>query len=208
MRAYEFIPEIATIGSRLEPIEKYQHHFVDVPKTPAFDELMFGEKIDDDSVYLGLFKAGQLVSILYLMIRDEPYYQVTYSQTEPEFQGLGCFRYLLEYAVLKYDNILSDDHQTPEAGSAWRALSAFPGSRVHYFIYDTQFGSKSRITRHNYDEIWNGDPNPLLLASKINYPTKLQEHIIRDNEIKKKIGRDYNSLFYGESAINDSFINP
>lgn len=209
MRAEEFIKEIIIIHGRLEPMEKYVNYFNNLERFPAFENFTLSENKIEDSHYFGLFnKDDVLISILHIADRDLPYYQVTYSQTSPEYQGLGCFRYLLDYAVNLYGNILSDTHQTIDAASAWKALSRYPSGKVHYYVYDMYDGSTKKITYSNYDEIWHNNENPVLLATKTINPPKLQEHIDRDNTIKKKYGRDHDSLFYGIKSSSHDYINP
>lgn len=208
MRAHEFVSEIITIHSRTEPIEKYQHHFLSEPKVTAFGGYLFSDHIGDEEHYFGLFDGDQLISILYVVLRELPYYQITYSQTESKYQKQGCFRYLLDQAVMKYDNILSDSHQTKESEMAWKSLTQYPSGKVHYYVYDIDSHEATPITYYNYQDIWNMKENPLILASKVIYSKKVQEHIDRDNMLKKKHTRDHDSLFYGINSSSETYTNP
>ena len=89
------ISEITTIQSRDEDIRKYTYLFDGVQGSPAFGNLVFKQVEGDwDDHYFGLFNDTDLISIL-RVDKQNKHYQVTYTQTEPEFRGQGCIRYLL-----------------------------------------------------------------------------------------------------------------
>jgi hypothetical protein len=89
------ISEIILTPERSDDITKFLHVFTDATKSMAFNRLQFGQIIQSDEHHLGLFDQDKLVSYLRLDVRTQGYWQITYSQTEPPFQGQGCFRYLL-----------------------------------------------------------------------------------------------------------------
>lgn len=196
------------MGSRMEPIEKYNQFFINSKKVPAFDSLTFSQNKINEDHYFGLFNDDNLISVLHIELRELPYYQITYSQTERNFQRQGCFRYLLDYAVSMYSNIVSDSRQTKEAASAWVSLSLYPSGKTNYYIYDTDNGRTEKITYKNHESIWNSNDNPVILASKVKHPDNIQEKLDRSNELKKRHKRDHDSLFYGKYAIWDDYENP
>jgi len=203
------IDEIVGLVSRFEPIEKYEGLLKNAKRTPAFENFEFAEVINSDEHYLGLFKYEELISILHIEIRDfSHHYQITYTQTEPKYQRLGCFRYLLNTALDKHDEILSDDHQTTEAETAWKSLIRFPSGKIQIFVFNPKTNTKTPVKEVSYDKIWNGEEIPILMAKKVTHTQDVMEHIVRDNEIKKKSGRDYDSLWYGVNSSGVDYNNP
>jgi len=206
------INEIIELLSREEPMEKYQHIFDNATPTPAFSNLNFVEVLDNTNEihYLGLLDPEKiLVSFLELEIRDHQKYQITYSQTEPKYRRQGCFRYLLNKAVTSHGEILSDTHQTPEAISTWKSLIKFP-SYLKIGVLNTDTGIITSTWHVSEEEIWHQKVNPVLIASdsRTEYSQKLQEMTERNNEWKKKRGRDHDSLWYGPETSNDNYENP
>ncbi len=203
------INEIVLFPSREEPIENYQYLFDNAKREPAFNNLEFSQVFDLDEHYLGLFNSNKLISYLWISFREENKWQVSYSQTDLKFRRQGCFRYLLLQAVNMHNEILSDDHQTIESQNAWKALIKYPGGKFHIFLYNTKL---NKILEKTYglsdDKIWNQNEDTLLLVQKIQHSEKFLEHLNRDNEHKKKFGRDYNHIWFGTNSSNNEYDNP
>jgi ribosomal protein S18 acetylase RimI-like enzyme len=196
--------EVVLYPSRDVDLSNYQHNFDLTSATFAFNGLRFVENKTDQSHDLGLFDKDTLVAYLRLDIRDHGLWQITLAQTDPKFQGQGCFRYLLLKAVEDHNNILSDDHQTQQAADAWKSLIRYPSNRIKILLYD--FESKKTIPISDVldSEIWNQKENLVLMITKQKY---IKESI-RDTEIKKRYGRDYDSIWFGPNSSNDDYINP
>jgi hypothetical protein len=136
--------------------------------------------------------------------RNLPFVQVTYAQTENEYQGQGCFRYLLLQALTKYQNILSDHHQTKEAELAWKSLIKFPSGKMEIFVYD-ELNDKLLPTKNIPEsKIWNEKEIPILLISLVKYPQLIQERLDADDIMKKQHNRNYNNIWFGHST----YFNP
>ncbi len=202
------LEEITIYPSREDPIENYQHLFDNAKRESAFDNLEFSEVFSTDDHYLGLFHNNELVSLLLVSFRQLNKWQITYSQTILKFRGQGCFRYLLHKALDIHKEILSDDHQTPEAELAWKALIKYTDERMIIVVFDEvskQEYSKNKIP---FDKIWNENENFLLLAKKRIFTQKMLENRAKDNELKKKVNRDYDSIWYGQKSSNKDYVNP
>ena len=108
-----------------------------------------------------------------------------------------------DLSVATHGEILSDTHQTPEAVNAWKKLIKFPGAKMTICLFDTESGVMLDTHKLVFDQIWNQDISPVLAACKKQRSKKLQEYSDIDNEIKKKYGRDHDSLWFGPQAGRD-----
>jgi hypothetical protein len=178
-------------------MQSVEYHFNDIPQLPAFGNYTFAEAFDDDTHHLGLFNNGGLISYVRMDFREEPYYQLTSTQTEAAFRNQGCFRYLLMKGLEQHSKILSDDNQSPEARIAWEALLNYPG-KMTISLYDKYTKKSQKLI--NVADAYDND-RYLLLASKMLIPQHIQEQNARNDLKKKSINRDYNSLFYGPSTV-------
>jgi GNAT superfamily N-acetyltransferase len=199
------IREIILMPSRVDYIEKYVHIFTNAHRVPAFNNLTFAEVKDTDVHFLGLFNDAQLISFLHLEIRTYPYFQVTYSQTEPEFQRQGCFRFLLEKAVDTHSHVLSDNRQTTEATAAWKSLIQYPGGRMHFYLFNGTTIDKLPL---EYKTIWNNEELPLVIASKIQYTVEQLQRSKHDDERRMKYNRHRNYIWFGPNSSTPEYTNP
>jgi hypothetical protein len=170
----------------------------------AFSGLMYKHNFDSTSHYFGLF-SDKLVSTLVINIGVS--YSITYIHTDDEYQGIGCFRFLLNKALDIFDNIISDHHQTKEASDAWKGLIKYPGGKFNVYVY-TEDGSLSDTRDVPESEIWNGNTFPILLISKISHSFKQQQFLDKLDESSKRVGRDYMTLFHGPNSSGTDYINP
>ena len=91
------VNEIITYPSRagnITFIAGYQNIFDKDIKSKAFNNLMFAEHESNDSYFSGLFNNDTLVAVLNVVFREHNMWQITYTETVPEYQGQGAFRYL------------------------------------------------------------------------------------------------------------------
>ena len=88
------IDEIVVYPDRNTNIEKYHQYFQTSNPVKAFDGLSLVCNTGADYDYLGLITQDILVSILHLNLRNDMW-QITYAQSEPDYQNQGCFRYLI-----------------------------------------------------------------------------------------------------------------
>ncbi len=201
------IQEIVLYPSRIENIDKYQYALLKSQKSKAFGSLELSENITPDEHILGLFDKEKLASVLHLNIRDLGLWQITYTQTEKEFQGQGCFRYLLSTAVNNHNMVLSDDHQTTESKNAWKSLIKYPGPNLEIWVYDTFNHQKYTVDDYTDTDIWNNKTNPVLAAT-------LKSNISNRNPIMDRLKGNMNidrtdeGIWYGPNSSNKDYNNP
>jgi hypothetical protein len=204
------IDEIIMTPDRDHSLEKYTGYFADTARQSAFSVLTFSESKFSDQHHLGLFHDKNLISYLQLEIRTNDLWQIVYSQTDLQFRGQGCFRYLLEKSVLDHGAVLSDSHQTGLASAAWKSLIQYPGGLMLIFVYNTV--TKHAQSAHDVDpgDIWNQRENPVLLAKKISYTVKEQANMQHRDQrhIQKQTGRDHVSIWFGPGTSNHNYYNP
>lgn len=205
------IREIVTYPDRIENIQKYNQYFTNSQKIPAFGNLLTGRVTTaTDEEILALFDRDQIVSILHLNTRDHGMWQITYSQTEPEFQGQGCFRYLLNSAVAVHNTILSDDHQTSLSKKSWQSLIKYPGPNLEIFVYDTRTKKKISSTRVQDKDIWNNKSNPVLMITESNSGLNNTDRDRVMSRLKEttRIDRTEIGLWYGIGTSTTEYYNP
>lgn len=201
------INEIAQTEQRPEFIEEYANLFADCPQMPAFNsihgQLTYAEvpeTMNHDAAF-GLFHEQKLVAIILLSGERHGKMQISKSITTPSFMRMGCFRFLLNKAVTKYREVLSDDRQTPMARAAWETLIKSTGSTLIIRSYDPETNSYSSIAPH---QVWDHDE---VLLSATRRDTKIDESSNPNNVFHRnhKTGRDYDSIYYGfPSADRDN----
>jgi len=202
------INEIVVYPNRMENIEKYTQYFKNANTLPAFLNLKMARNMTSDEDFIGLFDKTQLVAILHLNIRESGMWQITYTQTETNFQGQGCFRYLLTTAVNTHKSILSDTHQTNDSKLAWKSLIQYPGPNLEIFVYGVN--TKNKIPSFDIPEnkIWNNNENPVLLI------TSNSSNITDRNDVMKKlkettgIDRTTDGIWYGPNSSTKNYLNP
>lgn len=199
------IKEIVLYPSRIENIDKYQNILLKSQKSKSFESLELAEIIGSDEHILGLFDEEKLVSVLHLNIRNHGLWQITYAQTKSEFQGQGCFRYLLTMAANKHNMILSDDHQTNESKTAWKSLIKYPGPRLDIWVYDNN--QKCNVSDYTDNDIWNDKPDPILAATS---KSNSDDRSSTMNKLKENmnIDRTENGIWYGPKSSNKDYTNP
>ena len=202
------IDEVVVYPDRNTNIEKYNQYFQNSNTVKAFDGLFLVRNIEADHDYLGLITQDKLVSILHLNFRNDMW-QITYAQSEPDFQNQGCFRYLITAAVSTHDSILSDDHQTDKSKKAWQSLIKYPGPGIEIFVFDTS--TKAKLPSQNVpeDKIWNNQTNPVLLISKSNNAETTDRNNVM-TALKETIGidRTIKGIWYGKNSSTSNYINP
>jgi hypothetical protein len=203
------LKEIIVYPDRNGDLEKYQNFFLNSHKRPAFHSLEYSRVNDTDDDKLGLFNKETLVSILHLNIRDEIFWQITYTETDEKFQGQGCFRYLINQAVKAHGEILSDTHQTPKSKIAWQSLIKHPGPELNIYVYDVERKIKQPAYEILDNQIWNNKSNPVLMVTKTSY----NQNNVRESVMKKLmdqvgIDRTDNGIWYGPGTSNHDYFNP
>lgn len=193
------INEIVQTEQRPEFIEEYANLFDGCPQMSAFNsihgQLTYSEvpeTMNHDAAF-GLFNDQKLVAIILLSDERHGKMQISKSITAPSFMRMGCFRFLLNKAVARYREVLSDDRQTPMARSAWETLIKSTGSTLIIRAYDPETNSYSSNAPH---QVWDND-DILLSATRRN--TKIDESNNPNNVFHRnhRTGRDYNSIYYG-----------
>jgi hypothetical protein len=203
------ITEIVSLVSRSDPMEKYQWIFDDLKKISAFGNLKFAELIELEDHYLGLFNNDNLIAFLHLEIRTPGNrFQISYTETDINYQGQGCFRYLINTSVNRHSEILSDTHQTDESKNAWKSLIKHPSEKISIYVLNMETKNIILASLVPENEIWNEQDSTVLLIRKNIFSPELLENWDRNNTRKKKNGRDYDSLFYGSLSSSKDYINP
>lgn len=202
------IDEIVLYPDRTENIEKYIQYFKDSKSSPAFNDLILYRNIQSDEDFIGLFDETRLISVLHLNIRDHGLWQITYAQTEPDFYGHGCFRYLVTAAVATHGTVLSDDHQTNSAKQAWKSLIQYPGPNLDIFVYDTDTKNKVSSADAPEQEIWNNHDNPVLLITHKSSVTVNRNPVMTKLKETTGIDRTSDGIWYGPNSSTDTYINP
>ena len=187
-----------------ENIKKYDQFFTDAPRLPAFEGLTLAHTVEPENDYIGLFE-NDLISILHLSTREHGW-QITYSQTEPEFQRRGCFRYLLTTAVDTHGSILSDEYQSNKAKEAWKSLIKYPGPNLEIFVYDGSNKILSLGMPEN--EIWNGRVSPVLLIQKTTAASPSRDKIMTRLRETTGIDRTEKGIWYGIASSTTEYDNP
>lgn len=203
------ISEIILYPNREENIEKYTHYFINSNHVSAFSGLTFSQVLSSDEHYLGLFNQTKLAAILHLNVRDSNFWQITYTQTEQDFKGQGCFRYLITAAVNSHGSVLSDDHQTPQSKQAWKSLIQYPGPNLNIFVYDTDTQNKIPSTDFSENEIWNNKSNPVLLITN-SAPESATNRESVMSKLKESTGIDRTNaaIWYGVASSTVDYTNP
>lgn len=201
------IAEIVIYPDRTESMEKYNQYFKDATTSSAFGDLILYKSTNSDEDFIGLFEKTQLVAVLHLNIREHGMWQITYTQTALDWQGQGCFRYLLTSAVATHGIVLSDDHQTQASKEAWKSLIKYPGPNLEIFVYDVD--TKNKIPSFDVpdNEIWNNKSNPILLITNRSSISDRSRVMTRLKE-KTGIDRTTDGIWYGPNSSTDTYINP
>ncbi|VVC06128.1 Uncharacterised protein [uncultured archaeon] len=204
------IQEVIESPNREESLENCM--FTPIHTKPAwFDNLWFGDELSKDEHKLGLFDANyKLIAFLLLNIREHGFWQITLSLTGQNYRNHGCFRYLLIQAVVKHDIILGDEVQTSLARKAWESLIRFSGGQFSIFVYNVETKEKILAKKLSSDEIWNDDPNTILMIEK---GTALNESIIFDQNREKLFKRVCSTrtemhLWFGKNSSTEEYNNP
>lgn len=202
------IDEIVVYPNRIENIEKYNQYFKNASGAPAFGDLTAYRHTGSDEDYFGLFNGTRLISILHLNVREHGQWQISYAQTEPEYQGQGCFRYLLNLAITAHGSVLSDSHQTTASKDAWQSLIKYPGPSLDIFVYDTE--TKNQIPARDVPEnqIWNNKDTPVLLATLQPVDVKDRDRVMTRLKESNGIDRTISGIWYGPHSSTDDYKNP
>lgn len=196
--------EIYVGGSRDEFIEKYASLFNHTIKKFAFktpeESFDYAYVTNDDNHYVGLFVDDSLISLLIVDDYRNGKMQVQLTSTERMYRGIGCFRYLLNLAIKKFGEILSDDTQTTEASMAWKALIARPEGLLKFSVYDPNTNEYSPLDKFE-------DASGIKVISVTRNSSRLDEmdHPRNIWAKAKNIDRDYMSLTYGTRS---TYFNP
>ena len=204
MRAHEFLNEIGLYAYNPDaPFENYNQYFSNSLKEPAFGNLSYAKgRGEFDVEYYALFNGDSIISIIELQSKDIPnfpYMQVTRTQTEPDFQRQGCMRYLLNKALDDHGTVASDNNQSELAKAAWESMIKYPnGMNIKFWKDGDLIPAKSASS----DEIWDGDMDTALVASKF---TRSNESIIAEQKFQAKLKmmghtRQIDMLYYGPSS--------
>lgn len=202
------INEIILLPSRDESMDKFTFpNIKPVPVKDAFDHFEFAEVLKGDDHKLMLYDNGVVISGLHLEIRGG-YWQITYSQTVPEYRNQGCFRYLLIRAVNAHKTILSDSRQTTEAADSWKSLIKHSGGQFNIFV----FNGENRIpaTTVPENDIWNGKDIPVLMITNTLTGTNVVVSPERERHMESKgnFSRMEKYLWFGESSSTENYLNP
>jgi hypothetical protein len=201
------IGEIVTYPSRDGDVWKFQQYFDNLQTIPAFSNLEYAMVSDKhDTEYYGLLDdTKQLVSILVLDKRDLPYWQISYTETVPNFRKQGCFRYLLMKSLDIHSTVLSDEHQTIEAKNAWKSLIQYPSDRIQFKMYNTRTGD---IVSVEQEYVWNDSSEYVMMATNEHMNESIiQRSLIRD-EYTTKTNRNFDGIWFGPQSSNDDYDNP
>jgi hypothetical protein len=202
------IDEIVLYPDRTENIEKFAQHFKDADASPAFNGLSLSRNIDPDQDVIGLFDDTQLVAVLHLNVRTHGMWQITYAQTDPNFQGQGCFRYLLTTAVTTHGEVLSDEHQTASSRLAWSSLIKYPGPNLEIFVYDLDTGHKTPAVGVPESDIWNNKGHRVLLIKHQSTDAAERNNIMTALKESTGIDRTFDGIWYGPNSSTDTYTNP
>lgn len=201
--------EIVLYPDRVENIKKYNNIFNNSKTMPAFGELLLSQVLSTSEDYFGLFnQQRQLVSILHLNVRDHGLWQITYTQTESDYQGQGCFRYLLTKAVATHGTILSDENQTNSSKKAWQGLIKYPGPNLSIFTYNTTTHEKNSAVDYSEDDIWNNKTIPVLMITSQNNIESDRDSIMKQLKENTGIDRTEYGIWYGPNTSNGKYLNP
>lgn len=206
MRATEFT-EVYSYSHSGENIFKYYLFFKNaVQYNTPFMDLNFANVQENDSDYFGLLHQNKLVSILQIDLRDNSdYHQITYTETEKDFQRQGCFRYLLSKAVEKYTTIISDDRQTKNAENAWKSLIQYPSERLQFKMYNQRGKSIEDI---DISKIWNHTDEYVILVTNKNFTTEMLERSNIRDKYAKFSNTHFDGIWFGKNTSNDDYENP
>ena len=205
------LDEIVITPSRAGDLYKYQQYH-SLNKTPAFDDLSFAEAFpdSDEHVLVLINSDNDVVSVLDLTIRDnsDPVWQIKYTETDSGYQNRGCFRYLLIRAVNQHKEVMSDDHQTPEAVRAWKGLIQYPGGQMEIWVVD----GDTRTPTYGVptEQIWNDKETPILLVTNRLVGSSVVVNESRERSMKKS-GLDFRmeiNMWFGIASQSDGFCNP
>lgn len=205
------LDEIVVGVSRSGDLHKYAF-LGELDSEPAFDDLMFVETfLSSEEHVLGLVNSDhELIAVIHLSIRDSGgRWQIQYTETAPEYQNRGCFRYLLIKAVNQHKEILSDDTQTPEAMQAWKSLIKYSGGHMKIWVVHKD-GTLSPTTNVDPSEIWHEDEYPSLMITNVMDGPGVIRNESRERSMKKS-GLDFRmeiNMWFGLASQADGFYNP
>ena len=206
------VNEIITYPSRagsITFIAGYQNIFDKDIKSKAFNNLMFAEHESNDSYFSGLFNNDTLVAVLNVVFREHNMWQITYTETVPEYQGQGAFRYLLIRAVNRYKKILCDEHQTNEAKQAWKSLIKYSGGQFNILVYDPLTNNTEPVEHFSDDKIWNQKSSPLLMITN----TLSEDQVIVNSNREQYMenvntSRTEMNIWFGPTSSTEDYFNP
>jgi len=202
------LSEIVLIPSRDQNIQEFEKEFDFLNSSKGFGSLKFVETKYNTEHHLGLVSGDNLISYLRLDIRIDNMWQISYAQTELDYRGQGCFRFLILKAVNDHKKILSDTNQTEESKSAWKSLIKLPGGTIKIFLYDINTKELSPTLGTAENHIWGDSANPLLMITESQLTSQVKEVLDRDEEFKEKIQRDHDTIWFGPESSNKKYINP
>lgn len=207
MRAEEFIQEIVSTPPSGSKIEAYQYIFNNIKTIDAFNNLTYAKVNYNDSEYYGLLNNKNiLVSILIMDLRDNSkYYQVTYTESLPEYRRQGCFRYLLLKSIEQHSTILSDERQTKDAEESWKSLIQYPSERIQFYMYNI---SKDSIEPVDITKIWNNTDDYTVMATNKHVTTEMLERSKIRDKYTVKVSRHFDGLWFGPHTSTTEYINP
>lgn len=200
--------EIVEYPNRTEDIKKYHHYFQGSIPLPAFNGLTLMRNTSSDEDVIGLFNKTDLVSVLMLNVREHGLWQITYAQTQPNFRGQGCFRYLLIAAVKTHKQVLSDERQTPLSKQAWISLIQHPGSNLNIYVYDIKTKKQLPAKDVPVNDIWNDKDDPVLMVTFSSSNQTDRNSIMAKLKESTGIDRTDEGIWYGPNSSTDSYFNP
>ena len=205
-KQYMQVNEIVSYPSRDGNIGKFKHYFTNVKLSPAFSDLTFGLANNHGTEIYGLFNEDtELVSVIELDERDTPYWQISYTETLPNYRRQGCFRYLLLKAVENHTTILSDEHQTNEAENAWKSLIQYPSERLRFKMYHTKTGDIEDIDQ---SMVWNDSSIYVMMVTNSHFTESMKHQSEIRDKFTTKNNRHFEGLWFGPDSSNQDYNNP
>lgn len=204
------LSEITTQDDRSVFMGKYAGIFDGKPrspiKSPKLPGMTWSRSDNNDSEYYGAFDGDRLVGVLEINQDQNNHPQITDTATDPEYQNRGILRYLLNMALDKYGDIWSDHNHSEKAKGFWQRMIEIPGPYNNIDAIRPSTGETFRVTRDNFNDVWNERPEPVLRIHRLTRTVAEQAYHERTREWRRARGRTKAEMYYG--PFNDPQVNP